>query len=321
VATPAGLTESGGVSRPEQTRARAPDEQGHVERSGVRIFWERYGEGDTTVLLLPTWSIVHSRCWKFQIPHLARSCRVITLDGRGNGRSDRPTGAEQYTTDEFADDVLAVMDATGTASASLIALSCGALWATVFAAEHPERVQRIAYIAPAVALAPPFPEREQYPFEGPLDTDEGWAKYNSHYWQRDYPGFLEFFARKCVTEPRSSKAIEDFIGWAQETTPEVLADTARGLSIGGDERWRERLRRVRCPTLVIHGDGDLIRPHPQGAALAEATGGQLVTVGGAGHLPNLTDPVTVNLLLREFLRTPHPRLGRRAWTTTEGEDQ
>jgi hypothetical protein len=52
-----------------------------VERDGVRVFYEVYGEGETTALLLPTWSIVHSRCWKFQIPCLARHCRVITFDG------------------------------------------------------------------------------------------------------------------------------------------------------------------------------------------------------------------------------------------------
>ena len=42
------------------------------------------------MLLLPTWSIIHSRHWKMQIPYLARHCRVVTFDGRGNGRSDRP---------------------------------------------------------------------------------------------------------------------------------------------------------------------------------------------------------------------------------------
>jgi pimeloyl-ACP methyl ester carboxylesterase len=301
--SPSGLA---GAGRREQTRARYPDEQGHVTRSGVRTFWECYGEGETSVVLLPTWSVVHSRCWKLQIPYLARHFRVITLDGRGNGRSDRPAGAHRYTTDEFAADVLAVMDASGTASASLVALSCGALWATVLAAEVPERVRRIAYIAPAVALAPGFPERERYPFDEPLSTGEGWAKYNSHYWRRDYRGFLEFFSRQCVTEPRSSKAIEDFVVWGQSTTPEALADATRGLDSGGNERWRERLERVRCPTLVIHGDGDLVRPHAQGAALAQMTGGRLVTLEGSGHLPNLTEPVRVNVMLREFLSCPDP---------------
>ena len=74
----------------EQTRARYPDESGYVERDGVRLHYEVYGTGEPTVLLLPTWSIIHSRHWKMQIPYLARHCRVVTFDGRGNGRSDRP---------------------------------------------------------------------------------------------------------------------------------------------------------------------------------------------------------------------------------------
>ena len=56
----------------------------------MRVSWERYGDGEPTVFLLPTWSIVHSRFWKAQIPYLARHFRVLTFDGRGNGRSDRP---------------------------------------------------------------------------------------------------------------------------------------------------------------------------------------------------------------------------------------
>lgn len=92
------------LSTPEQSRARHPDEQGYVERDGVRVLWERYGEGEPTVLLPPTWEIVHSRSWKCQIPYLARHSRVVTFDPRGNGRSDRPdtydatSGASSPTT-------------------------------------------------------------------------------------------------------------------------------------------------------------------------------------------------------------------------------
>ena len=85
-------------ARPRAVAARRyPDAEGFVERDGVRVFWERYGEGEPTVLLLPTWSIVHSRFWKAQIPYLARHCRVLTFDGRGNGRSDRPAGRRART--------------------------------------------------------------------------------------------------------------------------------------------------------------------------------------------------------------------------------
>ena len=98
----------------EQTRALYPDEEGYVERDGVRVFWERYGDGEPTVLLLPTWTLVHSRVWKAQIAYLARHFRVVTFDPRGNGRSDRPTDPDLYAESEFAADALAVMDATGT---------------------------------------------------------------------------------------------------------------------------------------------------------------------------------------------------------------
>ena len=219
----------------EQSRARYPDSEGYVERDGVRVFYEVYGEGDSTILLLPTWSIVHSRLWKAQIPYLARHARVVTFDGRGNGRSDRPAGVEPYLEDEFAADTLAVMDATGTERATLITSSCGALWGTIVAADHPERVDGVVYIGPAVGLAPGHPER-QIPggFDAEQDDYEGWRKYNSHYWSREYRDFLEFFFAQCF--PRA--ALDE-------------ADRGRG-RLGARDRPRHARR---------HDPGDLALPH------------------------------------------------------------
>jgi hypothetical protein len=58
------------VAARDPDRAARPDEQGEVERDGVRVCWERYGDGEPTVLLLPAWSIIHSRQWKAQVPYL-----------------------------------------------------------------------------------------------------------------------------------------------------------------------------------------------------------------------------------------------------------
>ncbi len=292
------------VGAREQSRARYPDREGFVERDGVRIFYEVYGEGEQTILLLPTWSIIHSRHWKAQIPYLARHARVVTFDGRGNGRSDRPVGVEAYLEGEFAADAIAVMDATGTERATLAGVSCGALWATIVAADHPERVEGIVYIAPAVGFGPGHPDRQIYALDEVYDTDEGWAKYNSHFWSRDYRAFLEFFFGQCFNEPHSTKQIEDAVGWGLETDPETLADTTRAIALCGTESFRKTCTRVKCPVLVIHGDEDRIRPHAQGAGLAEATGGTLVTLEGSGHLPQSRDPVKVNLLMRDFICPP-----------------
>src|SRR6266496_976659 len=108
-------------------RARYPDSDGYVERDGVKVFYEVFGTGEPTVLLLPTWSIIHSRFWKMQVPYLARHYRVISFDGRGNGRSDRPVDAGAYDEPEFAADALAVMDATATTRAVIVSESRGAL--------------------------------------------------------------------------------------------------------------------------------------------------------------------------------------------------
>jgi pimeloyl-ACP methyl ester carboxylesterase len=287
----------------EQTRARYPDEEGYVERDGVRIFWERYGEGETTVLFLPTWSLFPSRVWKMQIPYFARHFRVVTFDGRGNGKSDRPEGVEAYTEAQFAADSLAVLDASGTERAVVVGLSCGTLWGTLLAADHPERVAGAIFIGPAVPLAPGHPERAVYSVHDRLDTDEGWAKYNHHYWLEHYEDFLEFFVGRIFTEPHSTKAIEDGVAWGREIPPERLIDSELALELCGLESFRVTCERMRCPILILHGDEDAIRPHAQGAALAEVTGGRLVTLVGSGHCPQARDPVRVNLLMRDFVES------------------
>ncbi|HEY8556974.1 MAG TPA: alpha/beta hydrolase, partial [Actinomycetes bacterium] len=209
----------------EQTRARHPDQQGHVERDGVRVSWERYGDGQPAILLPPTWEIVHSRFWKGQIPYLARHARVVTFDPRGNGRSDRPGDYRAYERRQFAADALAVLDAAGVDRAVVVSW-CDMGEALILAAEHPERVAGLMLIAPALPVREP--EVPPYPFDQVLDTDEGWAKENRHYWLRDWPGYLEWFFSRCFTEPHSTKQIEDCVGWGLDTDAETILAGFRG---------------------------------------------------------------------------------------------
>jgi pimeloyl-ACP methyl ester carboxylesterase/predicted glycosyltransferase len=289
----------------EQTRARYPDESGYVERDGVKIFYEVYGEGDPTVLFVPPWALVHSRCWKMQIPYFARHCRVIAFDPRGNGRSDRPDDADAYGEYEYAADAVAVLDESGTDQAVVVTHSLGAQRSLLLAADHPERVTGLVVIAPSLMIAPGHEYRDVYPFDEPLDTDEGWAKFNAHYWLRDFPGFVEFFISQGFTEPHSTKPTEDAIGWGLETDGETLVALSTGRFIDQDD-IRAVCERVRCPVLVLHGDQDALSPHRRGVALAEATGGTMVTLEGSGHFPHVRDPVKMNLLLREFVKPAEP---------------
>jgi pimeloyl-ACP methyl ester carboxylesterase/predicted glycosyltransferase len=306
-----------GAAPCEQTRARYPGAEGYVERDGQRIFYEVYGDGEQTVFLAPTWSLVHSRHWKMQIPYLARHFRVLVMDGLGNGRSDRCREPGRYGAGEFAGDCLAVMDATGTGRAVVVALSRGAQYVLELGRRAPKRVAGAAFVGPMFPYTPShwtllLDPRLRGRFGKPLPGYPWWARMNAVYWRERYPEFAHWFISRCFSEPHSTKGIEDGIGWALDSDPATLAATALG-EIHRDRRTLRALARdLGCPVLVIHGDHDRITPYRDGRALARLAGGGLEVVTGGGHFVHARKPVQVNLALREFAdsafgRPPAPR--------------
>jgi len=105
-------------------RARYPDAEGFVDRGGVKVGYEVFGEGEPAVVFAPLYPIVDSRAWKAQVPYLARRFRVITIDPRGNGWSDRPEAPAAYAGTEFVADTVAVMDACDVDRAVIVGISC-----------------------------------------------------------------------------------------------------------------------------------------------------------------------------------------------------
>jgi pimeloyl-ACP methyl ester carboxylesterase len=285
-------------------RARAPDAAGLAEaRDGVPIAWEAVGAGDPTLVFLPSAPIVHSRQWKGQVPWLSRRHRVVTYDGRGNGRSGRPTSPEAYSAERMVGDLAAVMDATATPAAVLVGLCGDGVWHAVrYAAAHPERVLGIVAFAVGVPLlSPPHPWRVQHSFTEELPEYEGWAKLNEHYWRRDYPGFVDFFFDQLLVEPHSTKQHEDIVGRAMDGSVEAMLADAEAPGTKDVEEVVEIARAVRCPMLLVHGSEDRCQPLTRALAFSELTGAPLVVVEGAGHLIPGRHPVKANLLIREFI--------------------
>jgi pimeloyl-ACP methyl ester carboxylesterase/UDP:flavonoid glycosyltransferase YjiC (YdhE family) len=292
------------------SRALLPAESGFAESNGVRVAYEVFGQGEETILLLPPWSLTHSRFWKLQVPYLARHFRVVTFDPRGNGRSDRPETAAEYAPHREADDALAVLDATGTARCVLVAHCAIAGGALLLAADHAERIAAAIFMTPALPLTPPLPERTGFRFDEERPEYEGWAKSNRHYWAQDFRGYLEFFFDRCFPEPHSTKQIEDCIAWGMEGQPETLALTIGGPGLD-EPAIRDLMRRIRCPLLVTQGDEDRLIPPDRGAAFAEATGAELVEFQGVGHCPQARHPVPFNLIVRDFAERAWQRPARR----------
>ena len=285
------------------TPARSPDAEGFVERDGVRVHWESFGHASPTLLLLPTWSIVHSACWKLQVPYLSRHFRVIIFDGRGNGLSDRPRGPVAYMDPEFVEDAVAVLDATGTNSAFLVGLSAGGRYAFRIAAAHPGRVRGIVSIAGRLSFdAPESPYSKPERFFEERETYEGFDKVNQHYWLSDWRGFVEFWFAQMFPEAHSTKQIEDAVAWGLDTDGETILQTAPSFAAATEKVSRELCEAVRgWPLLMIHGTDDRLVPFEWGQRVAELADGEFVAFEGSGHGTHAREPVRVNLLIRDFV--------------------
>lgn len=292
-------------------RAIEPRTSGHVVNSndGVRSYYEVFGPADAerTMLFLPTWSLVHSRCWKMQAPYFARrGFQVVTFDGRGNGRSDRPESG--YTSTHYVQDALAILSELSIQQVDLIALSAGARPGVQLAAELPQLVRRLVLIGPAIRLSGGARRNLDAFLNEPPDR-EGWNKYNAVHWRENYRDFVEWFAGEIFSEPHSTKPFDDIVDWAMETDGETLiATTVESLTPG----IAEQCATLHCPTLIIHGEDDRIIPVENSWDIQHAIpGAELFIIEGGGHAPNARDPYQVNAAIHDFIG--HERPKQRRW--------
>lgn len=286
-------------------RAKLPNQEGRLSRGGIELHYEVYGDGEHTILFVPTWALVHSRNYKAQIPYLSDRFRVVTYDPRGNGKSDRPCRPEDYGLDALVDDGIAMLDHLGIERATIFSSSMGGIVASALASYHPDRAETLILVSPLVPLVPQ-PQFENHDFAERLDTYEGWQKFNVNYWRENYSDFAEFFIREVYCEPHSTKQVEDALSWAAEGDGEILAMTL-AFNLPCKYAISEKMyRAIRSPTLLIHGGADRCTPPAMSEALAEWTGGELHILPGVGHAAHARWPAWVNVRIRDFL---HEKLG------------
>jgi pimeloyl-ACP methyl ester carboxylesterase/predicted glycosyltransferase len=274
-----------------------PAREGFVERDGVKSWYAVWGSRGPWIAFAPIFQITHSQILKSTVPYLSQHFRVVTMDGRGNGRSDRPRGQDKYAFDEYYRDFLAVLDAAGVERTAVVGISATAMTALRFAAEHPERASHVIVAggyADAKTDDPRIAER---------------VRAESEKMRADWPGYLDWFYTLLFPEAHSTKPYEDGVryGWAAGSE---LVDWARNGWLGSDVR--ELARQVKCPTLVIHGDKDRRVFPEKGKAIHELVpGARMLTIGGGGHLTAARDPVLFNQAVRDFVEG-RPRGG--TWT-------
>ncbi len=300
-------------------RASIPDIEGVIDRAGVDIYFEVHGHGVPALLLIPPGPITHSRLFKAQVPYLARHFRVVTFDARGNGRSGRPVERFAHTRAENVLDILSVMDATETTNAILVAHCHAVWWALEFATFHRERVSGMIAIEPGVPTlgrSQPHWIETAATWDQVLDQPAGWNLNNRHVYLNEHRKWVEWFFGQQLVEPHSSKPFEDAVTWALESTGEVLVAGEEGIEVEPPtpEGIDEMCRSLDMPVLVIHGELDVCQHVDRGRAFAELTGGELVELEGAGHLPLVRDPVVVNRTIKRFVDNMEAPMNSHVWT-------
>ncbi|HMJ15362.1 MAG TPA: alpha/beta fold hydrolase [Polyangiaceae bacterium] len=264
-----------------------PVRDGYIERAGVRSWYAVWGDHGPWIAFAPIFQITHVQLLKATVPYLSRHFRVITMDGRGNGRSDRPEGQAAYTFEEYYQDFVAVLDAVGADRLAVVGISATTMTALRLAATLPERVSHLI-------IAGGFAEsRVDEPAIAELLGKQ------RERMQRDWPGYLDWFFSTLFTEPHSTKPFEDGVRYGWASTGEVVAWCRDGW-LGNDVR--DLARQIRCPALIIHGDQDKRVPHAKGQEIHELVpGSRLLTIGGGGHVTAARDPVVFNRALRDFV--------------------
>ena len=253
----------------------------YVHRPDASIFYQVTGSGARDLFLLPQCQVVtYSRMWKHQIPYLSRYFRVITMDPRGNGRSDRP--ATGYDMDTRYGDLLAVLDEVARPPFALVAFSCAAPLAFRYAVAHPDRLSHLILLSGQYAESVPKPFEERV----------------ARVIRDDFDNWRHRLFKRIFPEPHSLKGVEDCVAWAGETTPEVLIESLR--AIDGVDLY-DLLGQVRVPTLALHGTNDKIVPYSHAQKMVAAIpGARLVTFDRGGHGLFGRDPVKINRLIRDF---------------------
>jgi pimeloyl-ACP methyl ester carboxylesterase len=274
--------------RPDVAYARSGD---------VAIAYQVVGAGPRDLVMV--FGYVSNLEYAWAWPSLARfltglseGCRLILLDLRGTGLSDRTS--QPPTHEDWLADVLTVLDEVGSARATLFGIWEGSLTSTLFAATHPERVSSLVLFgASAAQLAD-----DDYPW--------GWSESRWDEWLasiRSSWGTRAWVVRNARwMSPSLLEAPDELEHWISFTRLAASPSSAEAmLRLQSRSDVRAVLPTVHTPTLVLHRRGDQIEELEGARYLTgRMPNARLVELDGQDGIPWLGDPDTVVREVRRF---------------------
>jgi proline iminopeptidase len=307
-----------------ETRSAArsiyPIREGYVDANGVLIYYTEFGWGSPLVIVHGGPGASHDYFLPWLAP-LGRTHRLIFIDERGSGRSERLEDVHQYTVENMVEDVEAVRCALGLGSISLLGHSYGGVLAQAYALKYQEHVSHLilastfpstkqmnAVLAREKSQLPPskLARLEALEKAGLYDKGEMWehGRYSEEYeklaWGDGYFPFL-FGARPDSNyDPTTDNANMDW-----ELYREMWGSDGEFVIDGNlkSVEYVDRLPSIKVPTLLIVGDHDECDPSLSQEMHEKISGSKLVIVPNAGHLAFEDQPRIWIDAVRTFIAT------------------
>lgn len=237
---------------------------------GIRIHYQEFGRTDGEPLLLVQGLGADSGSWLLQRYPFGSRHRCVAPDNRGVGRSDKPAGP--YDLEQMADDLVAVLDEAGIASAHVVGVSMGGILAQILAVRHPERVRSLVLSCTAC-----------HHHQWRIELLEHWADIARNQGMRALLGEN----LRWIVGNRSLRRFWPAMRLVGPVALDISADAFVAqvdAILGTDDVLRHELSAIDVPTLVIVGSQDVLTPLGDSEELAELVpGARLAVVRGGAH--------------------------------------
>jgi proline iminopeptidase len=279
--------------------------EAYVDVGGAQLYCREVGSGPPVVVIHGGPDFDHTYLLP-DLDRLAVGYRLIYYDQRGRGRSRGALRLEETSIDRYVEDLDRLRNALGLDRTALLGHSWGAHVAMYYALRHPERVSRLILLNSVSAshedlvLMQAERHRRWAPHRERMDALstsreflDGDPASVAEYYRLDFAAAL---AREYLPRLRLEWTREDILrGRAIENK------LAEGLYWQPGYDLIPELRRIRAPTLVIHGDDDFI-PRESSAHISDAiAGARLVNIRGSGHFSYIDAPGEVRRAIDEFM--------------------
>jgi proline iminopeptidase len=284
-----------------------PQQDGFVDANDILIYYVEFGKGPPLVVLHGGPGADHTYFLPWLLP-LARTHRLIFIDERGSGRSERLQDVTQYTIENMADDVEAVRVALNLGKIDLLGHSCGGVLAEAYALKYQQHLNHLilnstfastremnAVLAREKAQMPPAKLKRLNELEqaGLFGKGAAWehgrysAEYENLAWGDGYFKFL-FGARPDSTyDPTTGNAPTNWELYRQMWGSDgefVIDGNLKSVE------YVDRLPTIHVPTLILVGDHDECDPSLSREMHNKIAGSKLVIFPNAGHMNFVDQP-------------------------------